>query len=275
MPQNPLQQYFRQPKIYVKLPSQGVYNKPGTFQGDAANVPVYGMTGMDEIILKTPDALLSGESTVRVIESCIPSIKNAWEMSILDTSVLFAAMRIATFGNTMTVSNTCDSCSTELDYELDLSRIIEHFGQFSYNNKLVLKDMIITTQPLTYKQSTEFNLKNFQLQQRVRQTESIEDQQEQQAKINELFLELSQIQNQLYKACVESIEVGNQVVTERVFINEFLDNCEKFIFDAIKDHIEANRESWKSPVFPVECTNCGHKTNLFIELDQSNFFDKA
>ena len=275
MPQNPLQQYFRQPKIYIKLPSQGVYNKPGTFQGDAANVPVYGMTGMDEIILKTPDALLSGESTVRVIESCIPSIKNAWEMNILDTAVLFAAMRIATFGNTMSVSNTCDSCSTELDYELDLSRIIEHFGQFTYNNKLVLKDMIITTQPLTYKQSTEFNLKNFQLQQRVRQTETIEDQQEQQAKINELFLELSQIQNQLYKACVESIEVGNQVVTERVFINEFLDNCEKFIFDAIKDHIEANRESWKSPIFPVECTNCGHKTNLFLELDQSNFFDKA
>ena len=64
---NPLQKYFRQPKVFIKLPSGGIYSKPGTIQGDAGNVPVYGMTGMDEIIVRTPDALLSGESTATVI----------------------------------------------------------------------------------------------------------------------------------------------------------------------------------------------------------------
>jgi hypothetical protein len=275
MPQNPLQQYFRQPKIYLKLPSQGVYNKPGSIQGDATNMPVYGMTGMDEIILKTPDALLTGESTVKVIESCCPNIKNAWDVSILDVSAIFAAIRIATFGNSMPVSNTCDLCGEENDYDLDLSRIIDHFANFTYNNKVVLKDMIITTQPLTYKQSTEFNLKNFRLQQRVQQTETIEGEEAQQLAINTLFQELSQIQSELYKACIESIEVGNQVVTEQVFIHEFIDNCEKQVFDKIKEHIELNREQWKSPTFPAECASCQHKVNLFLELDQSNFFGKA
>ena len=275
MPQNPLQQYFRQPKIYIKLPSQGVYNKPGTFQGDATNVAVYGMTGMDEIILKTPDALLSGESTVKVIESCVPSYKDAWGASIIDINAVFAAIRIATFGNIMTVTNVCDNCETENDYDLDLSRIIDHFSNFSYNNRVVLKDMIIVTQPLTYKQSTEFGLKNFKLQQRVQATRELTDDTEQQRAINELFQELSVIQADLYKACVESIEVSNQVVTERSYINEFLDNCEKQIADAIKDHIEKNREQWKSPTFPAECSHCQHKVNLFLELDQSNFFGKA
>jgi hypothetical protein len=275
MPQNPLQQFFRQPKIYVKLPSKGIYNKPGTFQGDPSNMPVYGMTGMDEIILKTPDALLTGESTVKVVESCCPSIKNAWEMNILDINMIFAAMRIATFGNTMNVTNKCDGCGEENEYELDLSRIIEHFSSFNYENKVVLKDMVITTQPLSYKQSTEFNLKNFKLQQRVRQTEDIKDETEQQLTINKLFQELSQVQNELYKACVESIEVNNQVVTESVFIHEFLDNCEKHIFDSIKAHIEKNREAWKSPTFPAACEACSKEVNLFLELDQSNFFDKA
>jgi hypothetical protein len=275
MPQNPLQQFFRQPKIYVKMPSKGIYNKPGTFQGDPSNMPVYGMTGMDEIILKTPDALLTGESTVKVVESCCPSIKNGWEMSILDINMIFAAIRIATFGNTMTVTNTCDGCGEENEYELDLSRIIEHFSAFNYENKVVLKDMVITTQPLSYKQSTEFNLKNFKLQQRVRQTEDIKDETEQQLTINKLFQELSQVQNELYKACVESIEVNNQVVTESVFIHEFLDNCEKHIFDSIKEHIEKNRESWKSPTFPAACEACSKEVNLFLELDQSNFFGKA
>jgi hypothetical protein len=275
MPQNPLQQYFRQPKIYIKLPSQGVYNKPGTFQGDATNVAVYGMTGMDEIILKTPDALLSGESTVKVIESCVPSYKDAWGASIIDINAVFAAIRIATFGNIMTVTNVCDNCETENDYDLDLSRIIDHFSNFTYNNRVVLKDMIIVTQPLTYKQSTEFGLKNFKLQQRVQATRDLADETEQQLAINALFQELSVIQADLYKACVESIEVSNQVVTERSYINEFLDNCEKQIADAIKDHIEKNRENWKSPTFPAECSNCQHKVNLFLELDQSNFFGKA
>jgi len=70
MVQNPLQQYFRQPKIWVGLPSNGVYSESGTFDGDVSNMPIFGMTGMDEIILKTPDALITGESTIKIIQSC-------------------------------------------------------------------------------------------------------------------------------------------------------------------------------------------------------------
>jgi len=53
MTTNPLQQFFRQPKIYVGLPSKGIFNKPNTVSGDINRMPIYGMTGMDEIILKT------------------------------------------------------------------------------------------------------------------------------------------------------------------------------------------------------------------------------
>jgi len=230
---------------------------------------------MDEIILKTPDALLSGESSVRVIESCVPGIKNAWDMSILDSQVIFTAMRIATFGNEMTVTNTCVKCLEENEYDLDLARIIEHFSNVQYDNKIVLKDLVIKLQPLNYRQSTDFNLRNFRLQQKIRQAETIEDQTEQQSMINALFEELSVIQNELYKACVESVEANNKVVTERVFINEWMDNCDKEIFDSIKQHIEQGREAWKSPTYPVKCTSCENQTSLFVDLDQSNFFDAA
>jgi len=270
---NPLQQFFRQPKIYVKLPSRGVYCQPGTIQGDATNMPVYSLTGMDEIILKTPDALLSGESSVKVIESCVPGIKNGWDMSILDSQVIFAALRIATFGNEMAVTNTCSNCKTENDYDLDLSKIIDHFSSVTYDGKIVLKELIIKLQPLNYRQSTDFNLKNFRLQQKIRQTEAIEDQTEQQRLINRLFEELSVIQNELYKASVESVEANNKVVTERAFINEWLDNCDKEVYDSIKKHIEESRDKWKAPTYPVKCDTCDTEANLFVELDQSNFFD--
>ena len=94
MSNNPLKQYFRQPKIFIGLPSKGVYNKENTLDGDISNMPVYGMTGMDEILMKTPDALISGESTVRIIESCCPFIKDAWELSSLDTDLVLTSIRI-------------------------------------------------------------------------------------------------------------------------------------------------------------------------------------
>jgi len=272
---NPLQQFFRQPKVYIKLPSQAAYSAPGSFQGDPANVPVYGMTGMDEIVLKTPDALLSGESTVAVIESCVPSIKDAWEVSIMDINVIFAALRIATFGNNMTVTHTCNKCKSENEYELDLSKIIEYFSNLQYESKVVLKDLVIKIQPLSYRQSTDFNLRNFRLQQKLRQTDEIEDRTRQQELINELFKELAIIQSDLYKASVESVEIANKVVTESSFIYEWLNNCDKNIYDAIKNHIEANRKSMNNPPYHVKCDNCGTEVDLTVELDQSNFFEIA
>jgi len=269
---NPLQQYFRQPKVYISLPSQGVYNKLGSLAGDATNMPICGMTGMDEIIMKTPDALLSGESSVKVIESCCSGIKDAWELAIIDTTPLFAAIRIATFGNQMTVGNSCSSCGADNEYDVDLNKIIDHFRTCKYNNKIQLKDLVINTKPLTYRESTGFNLKNFQLQQRLTQATKIVDQEEQQKHINQLFVELSSIRNEIFLASVDSVEAGTTTVTEREFIDEFLKNCDKTVFDEIIAHVEKNKEAWDTPVFPVICDNCNTEVKLRVELDQSNFF---
>jgi hypothetical protein len=277
MAQNPLQKFFRQPKIFVNLPSQGVYNKPGTLQGDVSNMPVYGMTGMDEIIVKTPDALMTGQSTATILESCCPYVKDAWDLSTIDTPLLFAAIRIATYGNTITINHSCPKCTELHDYDLDLTRVVEHYTSCKYDNTLVLKDLVIKTQPLTYKQRTEFNIKNFQLQQKLTQIEKIEDSTEQQEHYVSLFNELAGVQKELYSASIESVEVGTSVVTERSFIDEWMNNCDGEVFDAIKSHIEANQIKWTMPLFPIVCVNdaCKHEMNLSIELDYANFFVKA
>jgi len=65
MSQNPLQKYFRQPKLSVSLPSKGRFAPPDVITGDPNNLSVFAMTGMDEIVLKTPDSLFTGESSKR------------------------------------------------------------------------------------------------------------------------------------------------------------------------------------------------------------------
>jgi len=274
MPINPLQQFFRQPKIYIGLPSKGVYNRPGTIQGDPSNIAVSSMTGMDEIIMRTPDALFSGESSVKIIESCCSSIKDAWDLSSLDIDMLFTAIRIATYGHAMTVGHTCTKCGNENQHELDLNYIIEHFNNCAYKNKIVLKDLIITIQPLTYRQVTDNGLKNYELRKKLSQTESITDEKEQQQLINDLWKELAEVQNNIYLMSIESVETSDVRVEERSFILEWIRNAEKSIFDAITKQVDDNKKAWQLPTFPVVCQNdeCKDSTNITVELDQSNFF---
>jgi len=270
---NPLQQHFRQPKIYIGLPSQGVYNKPGVLTGDVSKMPIFGMTGMDEIILKTPDSLLTGESTVKVMQSCCPNIVDAWDVSMLDSDLILTAIRIATYGNAVDVNHTCPKCNTQNEYSLDLSRLIEHYTNCTFENTIETQDLTIKIRPLNYKQSSEFKIKNFKLQQKLTQTDFIEDKDQQQKIINEIFKELSEIQTEIYIASVDSVQTGNTVVTEQEYIAEWLRNCDKTIFDTIKAQIDKNQIKWAMPTFPTKCQNCGADNNISLDLDQSNFFD--
>ena len=238
-------------------------------------MPVFGMTGMDEIVVKTPDSLMSGESTVRVIQSCCPVIKDAWKLSTLDLEVVLAAIRIATYGNEINISHTCPHCKTSNDYTLDLSKVIEHFKSFAYNGKVNLDKLTINLRPLTYKQATEFNIKNYNLQRRLAQTTTLEDEEQQKNIIQELFKELGVLQNEIFSASIDSVEIADKVVNEREFIMEWLQNCDKDVFDRIKEQFETTRIQMRSPPFEGECDNCHEKNAVYLDLDESSFFAKA
>ena len=275
MSQNPLQSYFRQPKIYVSLPSKGIYCKEGTIDGEVSNLPIYGMTGMDEIIVRTPDALMTGESTVRVLESCCPAIKDGWDISTLDADLLFAAIRIATYGNQMTVGHVCSKCGTDNEYDMDLNRVIDHFVNCQYNNRVVINDLVIQTRPLTYRQATDINLKTYELQQKLAQADNIENKEEQQDVVNKLWKDFAKAQQELLSMIVESVEMPGATVTERGYIVEWLSNCDNEVIVAIKKHIDANKAAWAMPEFPVKCDNCGEETKISTDLDYASFFAVA
>jgi len=275
MAQNPLQQFFRQPKIYVSLPSRGIYNKPATISGDAERIAVYGMTGMDEIIMKTPDALLTGESTVKIIQSCCPSITDAWDINLLDVEMLLTAIRIATFGNEISVTNVCAECQTINNYDINLNSVIDYFTNCQYENTLVLQDLKIITRPLTYKQSSDFALRNFEMQQKSKQLEMVTTNDDRKLAMDSLLSDLASIRNEVFSLGIESIDTGSVVVTERAFIKEWVDNVDASVMNAVVAHIETNRDAWSNPKHHVKCENCNHEEDIYIDLDQANFFAKA
>jgi hypothetical protein len=275
MANNPLKKYFRQPKVYINLPSGGIYNQPGTLAGDPTNIPVFGMTGMDEIMLKTPDALLSGESTVKVIESCCATINDAWDLSLLDLDIILTAIRISTFGNSLSVTHTCPHCKSVNDYDIELGTIIDHFSKCQYDNKIVLKDISVSIRPLTYRQWTDFQLKNFSVQKQLQQAINLSDEEEQAKIVNALFELISKLQTEVMMMQIDGVQTSETNVNQREFIEEWLTNSESTVFDAIKSHIDKNRLAWEMPKVNVNCDNCGAENQIQVNLDQSNFFVNA
>ena len=275
MVQNPLQQYFRQPKIFLKLPSLGAHYSPDTITGDVENLPIFGMTGMDQIIAKTPDALISGESTIKVIESCCPSFKDAWQISSIDIDCMLVAIRIATFGKNYSIGHECSACHELNDYDIDLSAIIEHFGNCVFQSKIVYNELVIRISPLSYKQATVFNLENFALQRQLAQLDKVQDEDTKKQILSTIFSELGVLQNKILLAGIESVETPNGIVTEWAYIKEWLDDSDKEVTDAIKKQLDINSQTWKIPNSIVKCAHCGNEESLIVDLDQSNFFVEA
>lgn len=275
MAQNPLQKHFRQPKIFLKLPSSGVFCNPGTIQGDVEKLPIYGMTGMDEIMVKTPDALLNGEATVHVLQSCCPNISNAWNISNIDVNALLIAIRIASYGNSMTTGASCPKCTASNDFDVNLNTCLEYYSTINFVDKIVIDDLVIKLKPLDYEQANKFSYEGFISQKRLFQIDKLEDEEQQRQGILKEFEVMKEYQFRTTLAQIESIEADDQVVTEKEFIKEFLQNCDSYIIDRIKKVFEENSKIWAIPPIPATCSECSHNFSFGLDMDQSSFFAHA
>ena len=275
MSENPLKKYFRQPKIYIDLPSKGAYSKPGTIMGEPVQMPVYAMTGMDEIVSKTPDALLSGESTIRIIESCVPNIVNAKEICALDLEFLMTAIRIATHGNTMEIRHTCSKCEEINDFEIDLGNIITRYKGLKYHNTVPAKEFTVRLKPLTFSEFTAFSMRNFAIQRTMFQLSSEEKPEENLPKLDELLKDLGKLQSDIMLAQIDGVEIAEGLVEEKEYIKEWLQNIDHSSFDSIRKQIEENRKEWAMPPVPVKCDSCGHDEEALLQMEPASFFDKA
>jgi hypothetical protein len=85
MDNNPLRQFFRRPAVYFSLPSKGKdYDIDVLELPESGELPVYPMTAIDEITVRTPDALYNGSAVADLIKSCVPAIKDPWRLNSND-----------------------------------------------------------------------------------------------------------------------------------------------------------------------------------------------
>lgn len=133
MADNVLKKYFRQVKASANLPSRGWWYDEDLIDAKPEAVPVLGYTAADEIMLLTPDKLITGESTYDIIKSCVPSIKDPKKLVKIDIDALMVAIKIATTGNIYSFVCKCPHCNERRNNILE-AEVRKRFENRSYND---------------------------------------------------------------------------------------------------------------------------------------------
>lgn len=274
---NPLQQYFRQPSIFIRLPSQGQFYPEGTLDMPPnQEIPVYPMTAIDEISYRTPDALFNGSAVIAVMQSCIPNIKNPWAIPAIDVDTILISIRIASYGHEMEVATRCPSCGEEAEHALDLRSVLDRMQPPDYQKVLKYGDMEFYFRPMTYKDLNENNQMQFE-EQRVLQTLNSAESSESD-KISAMSHALKKITEITVKAMglsIAAVKTPTALVTERPFIDDLLKNCDRKLFTSLRDHVIDLKASSEIQPLGMKCSACGHEYQQAITLDMSSFFADA
>ena len=274
---NPLRQYFRQPAIYIELPSQGKFYPPGALNMPQTNkLPVYPMTAIDEITYRTPDALFNGQATVNVIQSCVPDIKNAWSIPSMDVDTVLVSIRIASYGHEMGFSTQCPACQHVSDQAIDLRNVLDSMRPVDYTKPITSGDMEIYFRPMSYQNMSDNNklqYENQKLLQNIPESATSETD-----KMSALSKALQEVTAMTVKALAQSIamvKTPTAMVSEPEFIEELLKNCDRKLFNEIRDFIVTNKAQSEMQPINLTCPECKHEYQQTVTLDMSSFFEPA
>ena len=274
---NPLAQYFRQPAIYLRLPSQGSFYPKDTLElTPTGELPVYPMTALDEITYRTPDALFNGQAVVNVIQSCVPNIKNAWNMPAVDLNAVLTAIRIASYGSDLGIQSQCPACSEENEYETDLRMLLDNIKPNDFSSPLTFGDLTVVFKPMSYEESNKSSSMLFEQQKTVQSVYASEMEEDKKLEaMNNTMFKMTELTMEALKHNIAVIQTPTATVAETKFVDEFLRNCDRETFNAIREHIIKLRESSEIPPMSIKCAACEHQYEQQLTLDQTSFFVKA
>jgi len=270
---SPLKKYQRQPKLYIDLPSKGRYYPPGSL-AKSEELAVYSMTASDEILIKTPDALFNGETTVRIIQSCIPDIKNPWQMPVIDLYTCLAAIRLASYGSTLSVTTECTKCKEENAYSVSLQNMIDHLRSATFIENCEHEGFLFDLAPLSLKEVSDISVRNFKIQRQIYQyLPEIKDADERDKETQKLYedvmnLNVGQVVQHIVKITTDENEEEDDINS----IVEFIQNADKGFYAKVQETVVKNNQSFALPKNTCACASCGHEEELVLDLDYSNFF---
>ena len=274
--QNPLKQYFRQIKIYLKLPSGTTYYDANVVKfTESGEVGVMPMTGKDELALKNPDALLNGEALVEVIRSCVPSVKTPKALLSNDIDALITAIRFATFNDSLETSLRCPNCNAENTFKLDLEYALDNMEYLDPEYVVNLDSGVsVYIRPHSFPDVLKGLHAQFEQQKLSRMLENDMLPEEQKSELfGKAFKEMAVITYDLIlNSIIKVVDESNNVnVDNRSHIREFLANIDNKSVEKIADMIKEINQIGIKKTFLAKCEKCEHTWENEIDFNPVNF----
>lgn len=274
---NPLAKHFRQPAIYVTLPSNGFfYNEDVLVMPENKEIPIYPMTALDEIAYRTADALFNGAAIANVIKSCIPAFVDPWKVSTLDLDTLLIAIRIASYGHEMEFNSKCPKCSEINEFGIDLRSIMDRIKTPDFSKPVVNGDIEIHFKPLTYTEQNRNNMLQFQDQKMLEALPDAEiDEAEKLRLLTEAFQSLSELTVNAISDSISMIKAGDDIVVDKEHITEYIKNCESKVFSKVRKKIEEIKKLGEIDPLSITCADCKHQYETPFTMNVANFFESG
>ncbi len=271
---NPLRQYFRRPAVYLKLPSAGKGYAPEVLtMPENGEIPVYPMTAIDEITVRTPDALFNGVAIAELIKSCIPAIKDPWNITSIDFDAVLIAIKAAGGSGELEIDSLCPACNEEAKYGLNLMRVLTTLEAGDYTSPLVVNELQFKFRPLNYKEMNEAAIGQFEIQRMFTAASQKESDEEKNKITQEAYKQITELTMKLLTQGIEFIKTPNAMVTEKEFILDFLRNCDKTVYLKVRDHSADLRMKTEMKPLEVKCIHCSHEYQQPFTLNPADFFE--
>ena len=174
---------------------------------------------------------------VDVIQSCVPDIKDAWQIKSYDLDTILVAIRIATYGETMEINFNVPGANESVAHTVNLPAILDEIQKTTVDTAFTLKDGLkITVQPLTYRDMTSTSLQTFQQQKMYSAIQDSELPDEDKAtRFNDAFKKLTDLNASILLKNMASITMTDgTVITDAAHIKEFVDNANATVIKEIE-----------------------------------------
>lgn len=280
---NPLQNYFRKVETYVKLPSSsGDFIEEGTieYDNDSKELPVYAMTAKDELLFKSPDALLNGEATVKVIKSCVPNIKNPKKLLKNDVDLLLAVIKNVSYDTYDTVV-VCPKCQHQDEYSLDVDMIVQSTEMLDDSYPVNLSNgLTLMVSPHIYESTIKAMNVAFQEAKfltTLNESNFAGNHPAQIEKLSQIMKKITDLNFDLVADSVYRIvdERNNIDVTNKQHIRELLLNISVSDADLIDSEIQRISRIGLINHMEYKCSKCEHEWEAELSFDPVAFFTKS
>lgn len=282
MADNPLKQYFRQPALYLKLPTLGRWYDGGDVRtNEDAEIAIYGLSAVDDIMLNTPDAMLNGKALENVVKNCAPDVLNVKKILVPDLESVFLGIKMATNGGKYEVERKCPKCNHENNFEVNCAHLLDTMSYVEESDTVVrFSDQLeIRVRPYTFEMRQIFMQRQFEEERTLRaidEKNTAVDEFEKARILAESVEKLSRMTFDLVSRSIESIALIQEgiTVTDPAQISEWLVNISKQQADIVIETVNKLNEVGPKRSVQAVCSACSNEWEETLNFDPVSFFGK-